>query len=123
MTYEFALIEKKEHLWIITLNRPERMNALHSPAHKELDKIFNEFQEDSDAWVAIITGSGERAFSAGNDLKQKFANSINLFSSSATIAIRIIFTAFTGNIDGHIIFILANSAQSCISFWEYLSFS
>jgi len=27
MTYEFALIEKKEHLWIITLNRPERMNA------------------------------------------------------------------------------------------------
>ena len=69
MTYEFALIEKKEHLWIITLNRPERMNALHSPAHKELDKIFNEFQEDSDAWVAIITGSGERAFSAGNDLK------------------------------------------------------
>ena len=69
MTYEFALLEKKEHLWIITLNRPERMNALHSPAHKELDKIFNEFQEDSDAWVAIITGSGERAFSAGNDLK------------------------------------------------------
>ena len=51
MTYEFALLEKKEHLWIITLNRPERMNALHSPAHKELDKIFNEFQEDSDAYL------------------------------------------------------------------------
>ena len=41
MAYEFAIIEKKEHLWIITLNRPERMNALHSPAHKELDEIFN----------------------------------------------------------------------------------
>ena len=36
MAYQFAIIEKKEHLWIITLNRPERMNALHSPAHKEL---------------------------------------------------------------------------------------
>ena len=44
MTYEFAIIEKKEHLWIITLNRPERMNALHSPAHKELDEIFNNFE-------------------------------------------------------------------------------
>ena len=37
---QFAIIEKKEHLWIITLNRPERMNALHSPAYKELDEIF-----------------------------------------------------------------------------------
>ena len=45
------------------------MNALHSPAHKELDEIFNNFQEDNEAWVAIITGSGDRAFSAGNDLK------------------------------------------------------
>ena len=69
MAYEFAIIEKKEHLWIITLNRPERMNALHSPAHKELDEIFNNFQEDNEAWVAIITGSGDRAFSAGNDLR------------------------------------------------------
>ena len=69
MAYQFAIIEKKEHLWIITLNRPERMNALHSPAHKELDEIFNNFQEDNEAWVAIITGSGDRAFSAGNDLK------------------------------------------------------
>ena len=69
MTYKFSLLEKKDHLWIVTFNRPERMNALHSPAHKELDKIFNNFQEDEEAWVAIITGAGDRAFSAGNDLK------------------------------------------------------
>ena len=37
MTYKFSLLEKKDHLWIVTLNRPERMNALHSPAHLELD--------------------------------------------------------------------------------------
>ena len=43
MAYEYALLEKKENLWIVTLNRPERMNALHSPAHKELDEIFNNF--------------------------------------------------------------------------------
>ena len=69
MTYKFSLLEKKDHLWIVTLNRPERMNALHSPAHLELDKIFDNFQEDEEAWVAIVTGAGDRAFSAGNDLK------------------------------------------------------
>lgn len=69
MTYKFSLLEKKDHLWIVTFNRPERMNALHSPAHKELDKIFNNFQEDEEAWVAIVTGAGDKAFSAGNDLK------------------------------------------------------
>ena len=69
MTYKFSLLEKKDHLWIVTLNRPERMNALHSPAHLELDKIFDNFQEDEEAWVAIIIGAGDRAFSAGNDLK------------------------------------------------------
>ena len=69
MTYKFSLLEKKDHLWIVTLNRPERMNALHSPAHLELDKIFDNFQEDEEAWVAIVTGAGDKAFSAGNDLK------------------------------------------------------
>jgi len=62
-------VEKDGKLWVITLNRPERMNALHSPAHFELEEIFNEFSTDPDAWVAIITGSGERAFCAGNDLR------------------------------------------------------
>ncbi|MDG1523413.1 MAG: enoyl-CoA hydratase-related protein [Hyphomicrobiales bacterium] len=69
MDYEYSNVEKDGKLWVITLNRPERMNALHSPAHFELEEIFNEFSNDPDAWVAIITGSGERAFCAGNDLR------------------------------------------------------
>ena len=69
MNYEYSNVEKDGKLWVITLNRPERMNALHSPAHFELEEIFNEFSNDPDAWVAIITGSGERAFCAGNDLR------------------------------------------------------
>ena len=69
MDYEYSNVEKDGKLWVITLNRPERMNALHSPAHFELEEIFNEFSTDHDAWVAIITGSGERAFCAGNDLR------------------------------------------------------
>jgi len=51
------------------MNRPDRMNSLHPPANFELEKVFNEFDADPELWVAIITGAGERAFSAGNDLK------------------------------------------------------
>ena len=69
MDYEFSKLEKREKLWIITLNRPEKMNALHPPAHFELEKIFDDFSNDENAWVAIITGEGERAFCAGNDLR------------------------------------------------------
>ena len=45
------------------------MNALHPPASAELSAAFDEFAADPDLWVAIVTGAGRRAFSAGNDLK------------------------------------------------------
>jgi crotonobetainyl-CoA hydratase len=69
MGYEFIKVEKKEHITIITINRPEVMNALHPPICQEMDAAFNEFAEDPDAWVGILTGAGDKAFSAGNDLK------------------------------------------------------
>ena len=69
MAYEFAIVEKKDRITVVTINRPDVLNALHPPAQKELDAIFNDFAEDPDAWIAIITGAGDRAFSAGNDLK------------------------------------------------------
>src|SRR5690606_21693330 len=69
MSTEYCKAERDGHLLIVTMNRPERMNALHPPANFELAKIFDEFAADPDLWVAIITGAGDRAFSAGNDLK------------------------------------------------------
>jgi crotonobetainyl-CoA hydratase len=66
---EFCKVEREGHLTIVTLNRPDVMNALHYPAHVELDRIWNEFAADPEQWVAIVTGAGARAFSAGNDLK------------------------------------------------------
>jgi len=69
MSYQYTIYEKKNHLAYVTFNRPEVMNALHNEAQKELNEIFKDFQEDDEAWVAIITGAGNRAFSAGNDLK------------------------------------------------------
>ena len=66
---EFCKVEKDGHITIVTIERPERMNALHPPSNAELGEVFDDFAADPEAWVAIITGSGERAFSAGNDLR------------------------------------------------------
>ena len=66
---EYSIVEREGNLTVITINRPEVMNALHAPAHDEFSAIFDDFVSDSEQWVAIITGAGERAFSAGNDLK------------------------------------------------------
>jgi enoyl-CoA hydratase/carnithine racemase len=66
---EFCKVERDGHVTTITIDRPDVMNAIHPPACWELSKAFDEFVADSDAWVAILTGSGDRAFSAGNDLK------------------------------------------------------
>lgn len=66
---EFSQTERDGHLFIVTIDRPEVMNALHPPANRELAGVFDEFASDDDLWIAIITGAGERAFSAGNDLK------------------------------------------------------
>jgi crotonobetainyl-CoA hydratase len=73
MTYEFAKVERKDRITIVTLNRPEVMNAMHSPAHFELHRVFDEFANDPEQWIAIVTGAGEKAFSAGNDLKWQAA--------------------------------------------------
>lgn len=65
---EFCSIESRDHVFVVTLERPERLNALHPPANAELGEVFDRFAADDDAWVAIITGRG-RGFCAGNDLR------------------------------------------------------
>lgn len=69
MTDEFVRFEKRGRVAWVTLNRPEVMNALHPPCHDRLDAIWDEFATDPELWVAVLTGTGERAFCAGNDLK------------------------------------------------------
>lgn len=69
MSYEFIKVEKKDHVTYVTINRPEVMNAISPLVSQEMSKSFNEFDEDPDAWICVITGAGDRAFSAGNDLK------------------------------------------------------
>jgi len=70
---EFCKSERDGRILTVTIDRPEVMNALHPPGNAELAKIFDDFAADPDLWVAIITGAGDRAFSAGNDLKYQAA--------------------------------------------------
>ena len=70
---EFCSAERDGHLLTVTLRRPEVMNALHPPASLELAHVFDDFARDPELWVAILTGEGERAFCAGNDLKYQAA--------------------------------------------------
>jgi enoyl-CoA hydratase/carnithine racemase len=66
---EFCQTQRDGRVLTVTIDRPEVMNALHPPANQELSRVFDEFVADPELWVAIITGAGDRAFSAGNDLK------------------------------------------------------
>jgi len=71
--YEFCKVQRDGKLTIVSINRPDVMNSLHPPANFELARVFDEFAKDPEQWVAIITGEGEKAFSAGNDLKYQAA--------------------------------------------------
>ena len=69
MDYQFIEVDQDAHITTITINRPKVLNALHPMASLEMEKALDAFVNDPQAWVAIITGTGDRAFCAGNDLK------------------------------------------------------
>jgi crotonobetainyl-CoA hydratase len=70
---KFCTVEDRGRVRIVTLNRPEVLNALHADANDELAEVWDDFAANDDLWVGIVTGAGERAFSAGNDLKVQAA--------------------------------------------------
>ncbi|WP_170200558.1 acetyl-CoA acetyltransferase [Prauserella endophytica] len=67
-SYEHVLVRRDGHVLEVTINRPQARNSLHPEANTELDEIFDAYFADDELWVAILTGAGEKAFSAGNDL-------------------------------------------------------
>lgn len=68
-SFRYANVEREGPLTIVTINRPEAMNAVTPFANAELAEIFDDFAGDPSQWVAILTGAGDRAFCSGNDLK------------------------------------------------------
>ena len=67
--YQYILFEERDHVAWITLNRPAVLNAMHPPMAGELRAAWQRVRDDENIWMAVLTGSGERAFSAGSDLK------------------------------------------------------
>jgi len=62
--------QKEGRIAIFTINRPEAFNSLSMQVHKELIEAMHDFQDDADLWVGIITGAGNKSFSAGQDIKE-----------------------------------------------------
>lgn len=67
---DILLYEKKDRIITITLNRPEKRNALSLDLWQQLSKAFERFNDDDDAWVAILTGAGDKSFCSGFDLSE-----------------------------------------------------
>jgi crotonobetainyl-CoA hydratase/dehydration protein DpgD len=62
--------EKRGRVAHVTLDRPECLNAMDLRMHEELAWVWDDFEADDELWLAVLTGAGERAFSAGQDLKE-----------------------------------------------------
>lgn len=70
MNYKNLLIDISEHIAVVTLNRPDKLNALNHETLTELQQAFNSLKDDKNIFVVIITGSGEKAFVAGADISE-----------------------------------------------------
>lgn len=64
----------EDHIATITINRPERRNAMDAAAYEALSQAWQRVRDDRDIRVAVVTGAGDRAFSAGADLKSFIPN-------------------------------------------------
>lgn len=80
-TREAIRFEIKDHIATITLNRPDKMNALNRAMRKEVQDAFREVKYNPDIWVAIITGEG-KAFCSGKDLLEKLPDEDGLVMSN-----------------------------------------
>ncbi len=67
---ETVLYDRQDNVVVMTLNRPDSLNSINRQLRRELDEAITEFDEDPEAFVAVITGAG-RAFCAGRDLKER----------------------------------------------------
>ncbi|MBK7293466.1 MAG: enoyl-CoA hydratase/isomerase family protein [Holophagaceae bacterium] len=66
----FVLVEKADRIAWVTLNRPEKLNALNNEVLKELEQIFADLEHDAEVGVVVLTGAGEKAFVAGADIAE-----------------------------------------------------
>ena len=70
MNYQNLLVEIKENVMMITVNRPDKLNALNAATLIEMNTLFSQIKDDDEIDIVIITGAGEKAFVAGADISE-----------------------------------------------------
>jgi enoyl-CoA hydratase len=77
MEFQTILFEVRQEIGVVTLNRPESMNAINRLMARELVEVCKQMEEDGAVRVALFGGAGDRAFSAGMDLKERAETSFS----------------------------------------------
>src|SRR5437868_15548751 len=75
--YQNILVDRDENVGIVTLNRPNALNALNFQLGGEVAEALMEFERDESIRCIVITGAGEKAFAAGADIKEMSNKSTN----------------------------------------------
>ncbi len=70
MEFKNLVVEVENNIAVVTVNRPEKLNALNNETIEELDEVFSQLNENEDVYVIILTGSGDKAFVAGADISE-----------------------------------------------------
>ncbi|MGB6867922.1 MAG: enoyl-CoA hydratase-related protein, partial [Candidatus Aminicenantaceae bacterium] len=68
--YKTLIYEKSDNIGVLTVNRPDKLNALSNELTEELLQILDAVEKDVDLRVLVITGAGDKAFVAGADIKE-----------------------------------------------------
>lgn len=79
MEYKNLLVNKIDNIALVTINRPDKLNALNQQTMNELKALFTELKNDDETYVVILTGSGEKAFVAGADISE--LNKLDIISA------------------------------------------
>lgn len=70
MNYKTLLVDVNNRIATVTVNRPDKLNALNEEAKSELKALFTQFKTDPEVDIVILTGAGDKAFVAGTDIKE-----------------------------------------------------
>jgi enoyl-CoA hydratase len=81
MNYNNILFEIKDNIALITINRPDKLNALNGKTLEELESVFSEINSNAKVSAVVVTGSGEKAFVAGADIAE--LNKLDVISAKA----------------------------------------
>ena len=79
MNYQTLLLDVKDNIAVVTLNRPDKLNALNAQTINDLNLVFDELKENEEVYVVVLTGRSEKAFVAGADIKE--LNKLDMISA------------------------------------------